>query len=93
MFALMFRHDLLEGSGQNLRQQTVPIYRQWADLIVECTQDAEPQRALRLWTSVHGVAVLAANRSLELIAPGIDLRSLIAELVDQHMGSAAPPSG
>src|SRR5690242_19624221 len=32
MFALMFRHDLLEGSGRNLRENARPLYRTWAAL-------------------------------------------------------------
>jgi AcrR family transcriptional regulator len=88
MFTLMFRHDLLQGSGENLRKQTAPIYRQWVDLISACAPNDGEQRALRLWTSMHGAAVLVANRSLELIAPGTDLRRLVTETVDQLLGLA-----
>ncbi len=85
MFALMFRHDLLEGSGEQLRRRTLPMYRRFADLVAECTADDSGQRALQLWASVHGTAVLVANRSLELVAPGTDPVHLAAALVDRHL--------
>ncbi|MGW5452480.1 TetR/AcrR family transcriptional regulator [Nocardia sp. NPDC003979] len=88
MFTLMFRHDLLEGSGQNLRQQTVPIYREWAELVDRCCP-GDTSRALGLWTSVHGIAVLAANRSLELIAPEAQPRALVLGSVARHLGPAS----
>ncbi|MBU3065921.1 TetR/AcrR family transcriptional regulator [Nocardia sp. NEAU-G5] len=88
MFTLMFRHDLLEGSGENLRQQSLPMYRLWADLVAKCMPDSSVHQALLLWTSVHGVAVLVANRSLELIAPNADPAGLVGKIIDQYLGSA-----
>ncbi|MFJ1456184.1 TetR/AcrR family transcriptional regulator [Nocardia sp. N2S4-5] len=85
MFNLMFRHDLLEGSGEQLRRRTLPMYRRFAGLVAECTADDSGQRALQLWASVHGTAVLVANRSLALVAPGTDPIHLAATLVDRHL--------
>lgn len=85
MFSLMFRHDLLEGSGENLRQRTLPIYRQWAEFIAACGVDRADERALALWTNLHGIAVLVATRSIELVAPGRDWRQVVAEAVALHL--------
>ncbi|MBD0690563.1 TetR/AcrR family transcriptional regulator [Streptomyces sp. CBMA123] len=35
MFELMFRHDLLEGSGAELRHTTLPLFRTFAGLVAE----------------------------------------------------------
>lgn len=41
MFTLMFRHDLLEGAGENLRATTtLPMFRRWRDLVA--TASAPP---------------------------------------------------
>lgn len=87
MFTLMFRHDLLEGSGENLRQRTLPIYRQWAEFVAACGVDRPQERALALWTNLHGIAVLVANHSLELVAPGRDWRQQVADAVALHLTS------
>ena len=92
MFTLMFRHDLLEGSGENLRRRTAPTYREWSDLVAECIPNDGPHRALRLWSSVHGIAILTANRSLELIAPETNPRTLVAEVVARELGPTSTPS-
>ncbi|WP_227979864.1 TetR/AcrR family transcriptional regulator [Nocardia spumae] len=85
MFTLMFRHDLLQGSGENLRRRTIPIYRAWAELVAECVTDRPEERAFGLWTNMHGIATLVANRSVELIAPGITLDSLVHTTVALHL--------
>ncbi|AHH21411.1 putative transcriptional regulator, TetR family [Nocardia nova SH22a] len=87
MFTLMFRHDLLQGSGENLRRRTLPIYRAWVDLVAECAPDRPGERAFGLWTNVHGIATLVANRSVELIAPGIGLDALVRDTVELHMSA------
>ncbi|MEV5651351.1 TetR/AcrR family transcriptional regulator [Nocardia sp. NPDC052254] len=87
MFTLMFRHDLLQGSGENLRRRTLPIYRSWVDLVAECAPDRPAERAFGLWTNMHGIATLVANRSVELIAPGIGLDALVRDTVALHMSA------
>ncbi|MBF6170225.1 TetR/AcrR family transcriptional regulator [Nocardia blacklockiae] len=86
MFALMFRHDLLEGSGERLRHRTLPLYREFTDLVAACAPGDTDRRALELWVGVHGTAVLVANRSLALVAPGADPLRLAADLVERHLG-------
>ncbi|MGW4248037.1 TetR/AcrR family transcriptional regulator [Nocardia sp. NPDC004722] len=90
MFTLMFRHDLLEGSGENLRESvSLPLFRHWRVLVADCVPDPTGERAMCLWTNLHGLAVLAANRSLEAVAPEADLLALIARAIAQYLGTPA----
>ncbi|QLY34256.1 TetR/AcrR family transcriptional regulator [Nocardia huaxiensis] len=87
MFTLMFRHDLLEGAGENLRETvTLPLFRWWRDLVAACAPDAPDDRAIALWTNLHGIAVVAANRSLEAVAPQADVDRLIEIAITRHLG-------
>ncbi|APA95723.1 hypothetical protein GL305_07795 [Nocardia seriolae] len=86
MFTLMFRHDLLEGAGENRRvTTTLPMFARWRELVAECVPDPSGERALSLWTQVHGIAVVVANRSIEAIAPGADVEGLVAAAVARHI--------
>ncbi|MEC3916950.1 TetR/AcrR family transcriptional regulator [Nocardia sp. CDC160] len=88
MFTLMFRHDLLEGAGENLRETvTLPLFRYWRELVASAVPDPTGERAMCLWTNLHGLAVLAANRSLEAVAPEADLRALVVRSIAQYLGS------
>ncbi|RJO75301.1 TetR/AcrR family transcriptional regulator [Nocardia panacis] len=88
MFMLMFRHDLLEGSGQNLRRTSLPMFERWSTMIAECAPASADRAALLAWTSLHGIAALAANRSLALISPDTNPIDLVAEVIDTFVGSA-----
>ncbi|MTE15453.1 TetR/AcrR family transcriptional regulator [Nocardia aurantiaca] len=86
MFTLMFRHDLLEGAGENLRvNTTLPMFARWRELVAECVSDGAGERALSLWTQLHGIAVVVANRSIEAVAPGTDIEALVARAVARHL--------
>ncbi|MFF3566506.1 TetR/AcrR family transcriptional regulator [Nocardia jiangxiensis] len=85
MFVLMFRHDRIAGTGENVRQRAVPIYRLWADLVNACTPDRSGERALGLWTNLHGIATVVANRSIELIAPQADIEELVRAAIARHL--------
>ncbi|GAB0103818.1 TetR/AcrR family transcriptional regulator [Nocardia sp. JMUB6875] len=90
MFTLMFRHDLLEGAGENLRETvSLPLFRYWRELVDACVTDPTGARAMGLWTNLHGLAVLAGNRSLEAIAPEADLSALVAAAIDRYLGTPA----
>lgn len=91
MFELIFRHDLLRGAGADLRATTLPLL---TDLHATLTAalaatgaDADGRGArgptIRLWTAVHGIAVLYGNQVFDLLdeaAP--DPASLVAAAVD-----------
>ncbi len=88
MFTLMFRHDLLEGAGENLRETvSLPLFRHWRELVVACVDDPAGMRALTLWTNLHGIAVVVANRSYEAIAPGAEVPLLVESAVAQYLGT------
>ncbi|MEU1428200.1 TetR/AcrR family transcriptional regulator [Nocardia sp. NPDC005746] len=90
MFTLMFRHDLLEGAGGNLRVTwSLPLFARWRQLVADCADPGADERAgeqaLGLWTQLHGIAVVVANRSIEAIAPGIDIEALVGRAVARHL--------
>lgn len=82
MFTLVFRHDLLEGSGAELRTVSQPLFGWLVDMVErEMSNGDAREAAAALWVGVHGIAVLAATGSLELAAGGVDRRQLIAIVV------------
>lgn len=88
MFTLMFRHDLLEGSGENLRSVTLPLFARFAELVgaAAAGSTTDPRdRAIALWTNLHGIAAAQANRSLRLVAPGADVEALVARALAVHL--------
>lgn len=90
MFDLMFRHDLLDGAtvdGRPLRRTTLPLFASLIDLVAAAVPNRADaaDRTLALWTNVHGIAVLAANRSVDLVSGAADLPSLIERAVQAHL--------
>jgi len=86
MFELLFRHDLLEGAGGNLRSRSLPLFQHFADLVEQArpgTPDARA-RAIALWTNVHGLATLRATRALDLLGTD-DLTPLVKHVVLVHL--------
>ncbi|MFT3714519.1 MAG: TetR/AcrR family transcriptional regulator [Gordonia sp. (in: high G+C Gram-positive bacteria)] len=86
MFELMFRHDLLEGAGANLRATSLPLFAELTHAVAATgashTPDAGRDRSLRLLAGVHGLAVLHANRSLEVLGAGAPaVGDLVADIV------------
>ncbi|MFD4369143.1 TetR/AcrR family transcriptional regulator [Rhodococcus sp. NPDC058521] len=83
LFELMFRHDLLEGSGNDLRDHSRPLFA----LLVGMLRDAEdPQSAaIELWTNLHGLATLAGTRALDIVAEGVDTDRVAARIVATHL--------
>ena len=66
MFELIFRHDLLDGAGEDLRSTTGP----WFRAIVSAV--GEPDRALTCRAAVHGLCVLAATRVPDAVGVTVD---------------------
>lgn len=60
MFALVTRHDLLDGAGGELRT----ISSRWFTRLTRLMFD-NAAAALAFWSSVHGLAVLSAQRTAE----------------------------
>lgn len=77
MFELMFRHDLLDGGGQDgppggrLRDSTLPLFELLVSLVTRCGTAGAPRiTAAALWANLHGVAQLWAWGSLPLVLDG-----------------------
>jgi len=89
MFELMFRHDLLEGAGSNLRETSLPLFEALARLVADATdgRDGARERALGLFTNVHGAAVLTAGRGLELVGGSSDIHDLLTRAVQAHLNA------
>ena len=88
MFELLFRHDLLEGGGENLRDTTVPMLTTVERLVATVLgRDQASSRALLLWASIHGIAMLTATRALDVFET--DLEALVTDAVFVHLHAAA----
>jgi len=86
MFELLFRHDLLEGAGGNLRSRSLPLFQHFADLVGQArpgNTDAR-DRAIALWTNIHGLATLRATRALDLLGTD-DLTPLVKHIIRVHL--------
>ncbi|MFE2727998.1 TetR/AcrR family transcriptional regulator [Kitasatospora sp. NPDC059327] len=92
MFELMFRHDLLEGSGIGLRQTSLPLFETFARLVAQVrTPSGEHPAAVAgaLWANLHGLAQLRAWGSLRLATGGDDIEPLLHAALAAHLGPAA----
>ena len=80
-FDLITRHDVLAGSGRELRARSLPLLEQWRARFAEQRPDAPEAAAIAAWASVHGVASLASRGVLELV--GSDAEELLDQLLPQ----------
>ncbi|MFF2615775.1 TetR/AcrR family transcriptional regulator [Kitasatospora sp. NPDC058046] len=91
MFELMFRHDLLEGSGVELRRTTLPLFLTFVGLVTEVhPQSDDPAAATAaLWSNLHGLAQLRTWGSLRLITGDDSVEPLLRATLDAHLGPSA----
>ncbi|MFI9321956.1 TetR/AcrR family transcriptional regulator [Kitasatospora aureofaciens] len=91
MFELMFRHDLLEGSGSELRRTTMPLFLTFVGLVAEVHPwcDDPTAATAALWANLHGLAQLRASGSLRLATGSDGLDSLLRTSLDAHLGPSA----
>ncbi|MGW6277039.1 TetR/AcrR family transcriptional regulator [Kribbella sp. NPDC055071] len=95
MFELIFRHDLLEGAGGNLRQTSLPLFDTVTTLIQEARPEATDarERGLALWANLHGLATLRSTHALEILNLPDDNPTLwITRIVHTHL-TDTPDSG
>ncbi|WP_316527467.1 TetR/AcrR family transcriptional regulator [Kitasatospora brasiliensis] len=90
MFELMFRHDLLEGSGVELRRTTLPLFRTFVGLVSEVhpRSDDPASATAALWSNLHGLAQLRTWGSLRLITGSESVEPLLRTVLDAHLGPA-----
>ena len=80
-FDLITRHDVLAGSGRELRARSLPLLQQWRTHFAEQHPDAPDTAATAAWAAVHGVASLASRGALDLV--GSDAGELLEQLLPQ----------
>lgn len=85
VFALISRHDLLEGAGGNLREITGRWFTDLGATLARATgRTPAPEEVLALWSGVHGLAALTSRRATE--PTGVDptraLDVLLARALD-----------
>ena len=85
MFELMFRHDLLEDSGEHLREHSLPVFALVLAAVTEADVAEPLPLAVDLWTGVHGIAVLSSRRALEVLASETT-EALVERQVRAHLG-------
>lgn len=84
MFELLFRHDLLADAGGNLRATSLPLFQTFIDLVAKAHPADAPERAIALWTNIHGLATLRATNALELLG-STDLTPMVRHVVQIHL--------
>jgi hypothetical protein len=87
MFTLLFRHDLLQDSGQHLREHSLPILDALSAVLQEEPREEPTARvsALAIWTQVHGIATLTLTRALDDAASPQEQAQLLRSAVSGHM--------
>ena len=80
-FDLITRHDVLAGSGRELRATSLPLLQQWQTRFAEQHPDAPDAAATAAWAAIHGVASLTSRGVLELV--GSDAEELLDQLLPQ----------
>ncbi|WP_046780015.1 TetR/AcrR family transcriptional regulator [Streptomyces yangpuensis] len=97
MFELMFRHDLLDSTGQDpsdeprLRESTLPLFALLVSLVGRCGAAEPSVTAAALWANLHGVAQLWGWGSLPLVLGedrAVGVERLVDAAVDAHLGGA-----
>ncbi|NYF14862.1 AcrR family transcriptional regulator [Pseudoclavibacter sp. JAI123] len=66
-FELISRHDLLDASGRNFRQLSLPVLMRWLVQYRSEHPQADEADALAAWVAVHGIAALESRRAFEVI--------------------------
>ncbi|MFJ4091298.1 TetR/AcrR family transcriptional regulator [Kitasatospora sp. NPDC089913] len=104
MFELMFRHDVLEGSGAELRRTSLPLFEAVTRLVAVIRPPAgegdggrvgdggaspPTVAAAALWANLHGLAQLRAWGSLRLATGGDSVEPLLRATLDAHLGRDA----
>ncbi|MFI7602034.1 TetR/AcrR family transcriptional regulator [Actinoplanes sp. NPDC049681] len=80
MFELMFRHELLSGNREGLREASRPLFAVLAGLL----GSGEPAAAGAFWANLHGIAQLSLWGSLEVVGTD-DADLLLRTAVDAYL--------
>lgn len=91
MFALVFRHDILEGSGVHLRGTSLPLFSFVTALIEPLAARDAHVRAVQIWTAVHGIAALSSTTALAVVTD-VDAADLVDAAIASIVGTDQPTS-
>ncbi|GAA3953704.1 TetR/AcrR family transcriptional regulator [Actinoplanes auranticolor] len=86
MFELMFRHELLRGNQEGLREASKPLFA----VLVGLVDRARPGRddaavaAGALWANLHGIAQLWSWGSLQMAVQTEDADALLRTVIDAY---------
>ncbi|MER7921519.1 MULTISPECIES: TetR/AcrR family transcriptional regulator [unclassified Streptomyces] len=87
MYALMFRHDLLESGHLGLRDTSLPLFGVLVELVGRARPDLDARLvAGALWANLHGVAQLWRWGSLQRATGADDFIPLLHSALDAHLG-------
>lgn len=84
MFALITRHDLLEGAGGHLREITGAWFRTVHTRLTEVRNMATVEDTLALWAGVQGLASLGSRRATEALGD-LDIDRALSIHVARHL--------
>ncbi|BCJ48936.1 TetR family transcriptional regulator [Actinoplanes sp. NBRC 14428] len=83
MFELMFRHELLSGNSEGLREASKPLFGVLTGLLGPDRPGAAAV-ASSFWANLHGIAQLSLWGSLEVVGTG-DADDLLRTAVDAYL--------
>jgi AcrR family transcriptional regulator len=90
MFALIGRHDILEGAGGQLRS----ITGYWFGLLDERLRALDPAAdrtvAMAIWSGVHGLAVILSRRAAGGVVGTVPAAEPVIDLLLERL--TAPPT-
>ncbi|MEV4641897.1 TetR/AcrR family transcriptional regulator [Actinoplanes sp. NPDC049548] len=85
MFELMFRHELLSGNREGLREASKPLFSVLAGLF-GADRPGALATAGAFWANLHGIAQLSLWGSLEVVGTD-DADALLRTAVDAYLES------
>ena len=87
MFELMFRHELLRGNQERLREASRPLFAVLVDLVGRARpgRDDASVAAGALWANLHGLAQLWSWGSLQMTVQTEEADALLRTAVDAYV--------
>jgi AcrR family transcriptional regulator len=87
MFELMFRHELLRGNQEGLREASTPLFAVLVDLVGRARpgRDDAAVAAGALWANLHGIAQLWSWGSLQVTVGTEEADALLRTAIDAYV--------
>ncbi|WP_397517712.1 TetR/AcrR family transcriptional regulator [Rhodococcus oxybenzonivorans] len=94
MYELMFRHDLMEGSGEALSDASRPLFTAMAEsvsIVSTCSPAESQSRTVLIWTGLHGLVQLSRTGATSVVSPGHDVGELARRCVLAYVFDRSNP--